>query len=587
MKNILVTTAIEETWGNVDDNQIFLGEWCKSYDKRHLLNNKNESTLSHHWENRKKFKKDYFYLDELNERVLASLSKALNSYHGTDKDSKYWRIVVGPWLLHFLASTWSHWESIRIAFENNSIDETYVLECDTQRQVPSNSLEAIIQFGESHIWNHLLCARILKCHYSYGVTIKKLPYSKVEYNDHSCNNGKKSIKDIATIFLSRIFKKIQKKQKVVFFSSYFRLRALVKITLKIGQLPIINDEFNDVITMPSVSISSRKAVINLDDKNEFELFIKNNIISYIPISHLEGYNKIINKSKSILPFCDVIFTATGHWYNDFFKVWCAEKVEQGKKLIISSHGGSIAYSSMIFLHEEKISNVKVVWGTPIDGRQLRLPPNKILGHKHVNKNLKRCFISIIGLEDSLYVYRCKSGPNSSMILNDYSQKVEFIKRLDIKIQKKLLVRPYSNKGWNTRQRYIDEFGINKISKHKTLLEQFNHSKIIVCTYPQTTLFEAMYSGVPTILLYVEDYWDSFYPQFGDLINKMKEAEIIFSDPFDAAHHINKIWDNPYKWWHSEKVIYAREYFFEMCGSVDNNWINEWSDFFKEELKSTN
>ena len=47
---------------------------------------------------------------------------------------------------------------------------------------------------------------------------------------------------------------------------------------------------------------------------------------------------------------------------------------------------------------------------------------------------------------------------------------------------------------------------------------FDNSKIIVCTYPETTFLEAMYSGVPTILLYKRDCWETA-TKFDDLIKE--------------------------------------------------------------------
>ena len=35
MKKILVTTAIEEIWGK-DEEILFLGEWCKKYNRKKI-----------------------------------------------------------------------------------------------------------------------------------------------------------------------------------------------------------------------------------------------------------------------------------------------------------------------------------------------------------------------------------------------------------------------------------------------------------------------------------------------------------------------------------------------------------------------
>ena len=55
-------------------------------------------------------------------------------------------------------------------------------------------------------------------------------------------------------------------------------------------------------------------------------FIKKNIIYFIPKNYLENFNSI-NKaiSKSYWPKkSKLILTSSSYWFNDFFKIWCAE-----------------------------------------------------------------------------------------------------------------------------------------------------------------------------------------------------------------------------------------------------------------------
>ena len=108
------------------------------------------------------------------------------------------------------------------------------------------------------------------------------------------------------------------------------------------------------------------------------------------------------------------------------------------------------------------------------------------------------------------------------------------------IKKYVKFRPHHQNIWNLRQRYIDDFGPKKVSFSKTLLDDFSRSKVIVCTYPETSFFEAMYSGIPTILLYKKEYWE-IHSEFDELIEKLIESKILFDNPLFASNHINKIW----------------------------------------------
>ena len=88
----------------------------------------------------------------------------------------------------------------------------------------------------------------------------------------------------------------------------------------------------------------------------------------------------------------------------------------------------------------------------------------------------------------------------------------------------------------------------------------------------------MHSGIPTILLYCEEYWP-LHPQFDDLIEQLKLNKIIFTDPNEAAEHINAVWDDPDQWWQDPSTQKAVNYFFEMTGRVNDDWVDEWVGFF--------
>ena len=79
-------------------------------------------------------------------------------------------------------------------------------------------------------------------------------------------------------------------------------------------------------------------------------------------------------------------------------------------------------------------------------------------------------------------------------------------------------------GWETRVRYSDEFGQEIFSNIKSLKKELLNSKIVICTYPQTTFFEAMHIGVPTLLMYVEKTW-TLHDNFSPLLEEMRRVGI--------------------------------------------------------------
>ena len=96
---------------------------------------------------------------------------------------------------------------------------------------------------------------------------------------------------------------------------------------------------------------------------------------------------------------------------------------------------------------------------------------------------------------------------------------EFYSLLTTTIQSHFIVKPFPDRGWNTRQRFIDKLGKERVSDEPNYYRFLERAKVIVCTYPQTTFAEAMASGIPTILLYPADHWETI-PQLDTLLETL-------------------------------------------------------------------
>ena len=272
-----------------------------------------------------------------------------------------------------------------------------------------------------------------------------------------------------------------------------------------------------------------------------------------------------------------ILTANAHFGGELFKVWAAEQTMRGAKLIISAHGGAFYPKFSVFNHQEKISDIRIVWGKEWLEGQTRLPPNK-LSFK-VNKIRSDGEVSIIAYDHWRYTSRCVSSPRSSLVLDCHEQLNQLLLSLPKKIFLDTKVRfKVFNGTHDAIQRIKDDFGHNIISQRTSMNALLSNSRIVICTYPQTAFSEAMFSGVPTVMLYIEEYWEveSIYD---DLIEILKMANIIHTDPSKAANHIQDIYHDPLRWWTSDEVIKARKKFNDICLTESSDPLRDWHLFF--------
>ena len=573
VKQILVTTALEETWGN-GASIYFLGDWCLRYERKHLLDELTYEVQDFHWKDRNKFHHDHEYLKELYERVLESLHSMLNELHNVERTKEYWRIIVGPWLLTWIAILWDRWESIRIALLHKYYIGTICLTTKDHDMIPNDYRESQ-QWSNNDSWNHWICSKIFQ-YISYDYIIndenildKPPPISdKIDYKQYIKN------------WVDRILKMAPGKEKVLFTSSYFDLCSLILLSLKLRQIPRLNYFFQKNSRFNNPVSVKRDLDLEMDARTDFERFLKSIILKNIPKAYFEGYEDLLTKTQKITSKASVILSANTYFNSELFKVCVAERKMNGARLIVSTHGGSLYPKYYSFNHEESIADTTAVWHKPTHKNQLRLTPSKLLRVKKY-KTKNQGAITLVGLELSRYSYRWQSGPNSSLLLEDYEQKLVFIRSLNSSSYSVLQVRPSPDKGWKTRDRYIDDIGSDKISSGKTLYEDIHKSKVVICTYPQTTFSEAMCSGVPTILLFTEQYWESL-SIFDPLVKHLKKAKIIFSDPSQAATHINNIEKDPMTFWNKTETVLAREAFFDMCCNVESSWLDDWSQFLNKQ-----
>jgi len=579
IKTKLISTSVK-LLDQLDDNKsekYFLGDWCLQNKDQINFENYRYIIQKHHWLDLQKYKNDFSYLGDLNERLILALTTQLNQHHNVHFSTRYWRIIIGTWLLTFIPTVYDRWETLRLAFESNRIFEYDLHAFKKQKFIPNNFDEYRIQ-QFTHTWNNYIFSEILISKYANKVSFNKIGF-KEKYPLELIKKRKEPIRIHIYAQVDKLLSLFNFKYKVIFVRPYFNFFTYLKLSLKLKQIPRLHNVFEkNIIFKKPLSNNDRKLKLHeFAPLNDFETFIKDVLFFHIPKSYLEGYKELENKASRVRIKSSIIFTANSHLSNDFFNHWCAKMIETGAILVTSQHGGALKQPQNLFLHQEKIADKMVVWHKPIEPNHVRLSVNKFAQHKQYCNGTE---LSIVALEAALYVYRAQPGPYPGFLKDDYKQKINFINNLSREVTQNIKVRA-ANRGeghFNSRSRYKEDLGIEKISSYTSYEKMLSNSKIVVCTYPSTTYLEAMFSGIPTISLYKKDHWQ-FDPIFDKLIKILVQNKMIFYDSSQAAEHINNIWNNPWDWWNSDQVHLARKMFFETCGNLEEDSLNEWSSFF--------
>ncbi|MCP5482122.1 MAG: hypothetical protein H7A21_11855 [Spirochaetales bacterium] len=593
-KTLLVTTALESTWGD-EWPTLFAGEWCRIYSRRQVWSRLDHEVLEYHWEDREKLARNYHELEDLYERILVALSARLNAIHGKNEDTGYWRIVLGTWLMSYVAVLFDRWETLRLVFERG--DVSYVtrrIEGELEIAWDHNDHYTLVAADE---WNAKMFQRILD--YAYANRIEYLPdtgvsakvdrsgeepevFAAIPRKTRPVSLLKRLI--VRTIYGTRDFliraRYVlgSKKVRVFLYHAYFAPQVIAKISRALKQSSLLGFPGFEFEYQGAANSSAREKPLDFDARNEFEKFCAKYIFRDFPAIYIEGFEGMREYLKSIPIEAEIIATANAHFASDPFKVWTAEKIKAGAKYFILTHGGGFPIGLWLFHHEEKSSHKLLTWFREYYDNQRRLPPNKPLPAWY---SPEAKYLTVIGVELTRYTYRVETCAMGPLVLKAFEHTRDFIAALDEKASSDLLVKPYPNMGWETGDRYSDVFGPEKVDQVSDYYSILRQSRLVVCTYPGSNLSEAMASGIPVLLVYPSRYWEVI-PRAAELIDVMSKAGIVHTDPQAAARHASRVWEDPMKWWNEPQVIAARKKYVEDACDLEGGPL-DWIRFFKEQL----
>ena len=576
MNKLLVTTALKETWQpGTQASYTFLGEWCRLYSEKKIWEALPAEVVPFHWDDRTKLKADHDYLKALYERMLPILGNQLNIIHGVNEPIQFWRILLGPWLITYLPIIFDRWEMLRIAFEKRESYTSIRLKSKEGYHPVAQHFTAFLELMQTDVWNFFIYQRILNDKYSTRVDFIDIetPLSEPVFQTPA-----PSIKQKILTAADTFFGMFGGKKGVLFYNAYFPPAKLVSLNIALSQVPrMYSNTFAYEYHLKADNNIRNTYIVEGAGDSVFEVFLFANLFKDIPVAYLEEFGAIRERTNKLTLSHHTIVTASSYWGDEVFKMWAAKKQQQGKRLVICQHGGSFPPWFDTFQHEEDIADRHVTWFKPFHPKHIQLAPNKIVKGKNETPAGTHC--SVIGFECPRFSYRATAGAITHQAISFFEQTATFCELLDESVKDKLKIRPYPNMGWQTKQRYSDRFSSSAIDSSPSYSSFLQNAKLIVCTYPQTTFSEAMASGKPVILLYVPEY-NELIPETKPLMEVLKKANIVFTDPVIAANHINSVWNTIDEWWSSPKVVEARTAYYDTALRVNSDWKKEWTEFLK-------
>lgn len=592
---VLVTTGLAGTW-LAEDDVLMLGPWCTAPSGSSPLPPPRTLTIApFHWDDREKLRRDYDSLQELHDRLIDALTVSLNRYHGTAHLRRYWQILLDPWLMAYLGIVFDRWESLRLVFAAGERFETVLGVAHTES--PPFAYTEFVERAISDVWNFDLLGRMIRFQYGRQCVCRD-ERSAARPDTQITVRGRTRQRTLAgrlAAWVDAIPAAPSARNRIVFFQAYFRIPALLRLSLAMRLVPrAYLKEFPAIESRADLGTSAGRIDraslrLDLEPTNDFERYLFAHLPADVPTCAVEDHSVLATRASAIRLRPALIVTANAHWGHVLAKAWMAQRVEAGARLLILEHGGSFPARRELFDFEEDISDVRGTWFKPYHPKHVQVPPSKLVGWARravadARAGEAGCCL-VVGNEAPKWVFRAHFYPMADQCRHSYRLTTEMIAGLPAPVAAAVRIRPASNWGWNLAERYREQFGAAALMQGGQLHEAFSKARVIVCTYPETTFSEAMASGRPAILLYPPEVYER-HPVTEELLERMRRASIVFHDARQAAAHIGAMWANPHAWWNSRQVVAVREAFYETALRIRGDWLSEWAHALRYASNST-
>ncbi len=584
-KRALITTPLGLTWAT-DRPFTLLGRWCLTDIESSELEDLYCKIAPYHWDDRRQLASDYKKLHNLYEVILLELQQSLNDIHGVDHSLRYWRILLGPWLECFIQIAYDRWASVEAIANNQEEYETIVIGFDAYKMIPNNMSRFGVMRNDDK-WNHYIYGIIIR-EFSAISVIEKEDIQGVGVIDEHPSVLTLDKKNVVLLWIERLLSPLVRDSDAFFLATYLPFWEQFKLQLSLRQFPIIRsarEMSSNYVPRREYREWKLESTTNASIiSSSFENWLRRFIPSQLPTVYLEGYKSqlAMTKSNHWPRSPKVIWTSVLYQEHDFFKLWAAEKVERGAKLIIGQHGGNYGMAKWNSSedHQVAISDAYFSWGWSDTSKPNIIPVGQLKSLPAVKRErLVRKQALLVTMEMPRYSYYMFSSVVAGQWLDYLHDQFEFINVLPQKIRESFVIRLKYNAnawqtkiGWNSQKRWQKQFPeINIDSGSCGFHSEIMKYQLVISTYNAATYLESMAMDIPTVIFWNPEYWE-LRGEAAEYMKELEEVGIFHSTPASAAKHVEMIWGDVATWWESDSVQYAKDTFCRKYAALPDGMI---------------
>ena len=344
---------------------IFLNEYHFSLFKKKKISNKLQySILPKINYSKNERLKAYNECEKIYNSVIKDLVKSLNKIHNLDKTRNYWEIIIAHFLQRYIHICYYNYSLLKLAFRNKK--DFYNIYSVNSKNLSMHNMFTfdLLKKADDYSWNFKLISKMIK----FFKFNSNFIYKRGNFKTPTYKQENKFNKYLIFIikFFDYLLSIFSKKKDILFYHSGIPFFLEKKIEIILGQVPRLISLYNLKFKFKNYDDVLRKQIIlNEKKRNILENFIRNSLPLVLPISIVESFKDLLKMTNfNLFPKKPkIIFTAYKYDYDDFFKIYTAEKIQNNCKFFIYQHGNNY-FTSIDGKHfpELKIANLFLTWG---------------------------------------------------------------------------------------------------------------------------------------------------------------------------------------------------------------------------------
>jgi len=583
-RTFLAVTALEEFW-DARFPMLHLGPWSRRFSRRGHWGKLGGKVLENPWASTDARLNAARICNSVYEQILGNLGEALNAWHSRQHSNRYWRILFGPWLHHYITIMYDLLTRVDRALESHPALTSLGLS-DESFVVPADSAE-FIRLMKEDSYCLQLCTRVMRF---AGIPMETKPYVLgEEVTRQRANTARLSVflKWASNLLLHMS----SSHDTVLLKSTHFPHSTELKLFLQTGRSVRRISAPKVLALRVPVQLEMRRLLRSrIGESTRFEQLLRETIPLDMPQSLLENYSSLGDQTREIYGKCPkAIFTANGLYEDEAFQRFAARAVDQGTLLLGTPHGTRYGVPAWMFAeeHETSICDRYYSWGwkrSNCHARVIPMPAGKLIGREEIGADNKQEGILWATTTAPRWLREFPFTPEMFSGYLDWQQV--FLGSLDTLVKPYVRLRPHhEDQGWDIVGRLKQASPTLTVENWSIpFVDSLRMCRLYVCDHCSTTFGEALAANKPTVL-----FWNyagnELRPEAQPCFDSLRHAGILYYDPVEAAACVNRVYSDVEAWWNQPERQQARRLFCQGFARPAPDAVKLWSDEFTEVLKA--